>query len=64
MRQIGRWIAEALNNRTDAAVLGKHSPRGAGTRGRVPAVCGAEGASARGCAGVTTTQSSGYLISR
>ena len=23
MRQIGRWIAEALNNRTDAAVLGK-----------------------------------------
>src|SRR6476660_5457892 len=23
MRQIGRWIAEALNNRTDAAVLGR-----------------------------------------
>ena len=23
MRQIGRWIAEALNNRTDAQVLGK-----------------------------------------
>jgi glycine hydroxymethyltransferase len=23
MRQVGRWIAEALNNRTDAAVLGR-----------------------------------------
>jgi glycine hydroxymethyltransferase len=23
MRQIGRWIAEALNERTDAAALGK-----------------------------------------
>src|SRR5258707_3513694 len=23
MRQVGRWIAEALNNRTDASVLGR-----------------------------------------
>jgi glycine hydroxymethyltransferase len=23
MRKVGRWIAEALNNRTDAAVLGR-----------------------------------------
>jgi glycine hydroxymethyltransferase len=48
MRQVGHWIAEALNGRT----LVKDPPPGAGTRGRIPALCRAEGEGAGGSAGV------------
>src|SRR5260370_3884726 len=36
MRQISHWIAEALDHRTDAAVLGKIRQEGLGLAGEVP----------------------------
>ena len=36
MRQVGKWISEALHNRTDKSVLSRHSPRGAGVGGAFP----------------------------
>ena len=52
MRQVGKWISEALHNRTDKTVLARDQARRAGIGGSVSAVCVAESEACRDGEGV------------
>ena len=61
MKQVGRWISEALHHRTDAAVLGKIRKPGFESGGGFPAV---SRAASQGAGGSTSVIANGGRASR